>query len=165
MDSGNLVLLILGIGLLALIAYLIYKNRTVKGRFQVGPLSAELESDKLLQTLPKPAPADTVTQSSGGGGGANNNTGSTSHAGAAQIQATIQQFMTPGGGFNSKALRDFIATHFNLEEMATLAADVEVDFDSIPGQGKEAKARELVQYCERRGKLATLAAAVIDARG
>ncbi len=60
MDSGNLVLLILGIGLIALIAYLIYKTRAVKGQFQVGPVSAELESDKAIETAAKPTPNPTT---------------------------------------------------------------------------------------------------------
>lgn len=179
MDSGNLVLLILGIGLIALIAYLIYKNRAIKGRFQVGPISAELESDKSIETTAQPAPNPTTMPAVDMAHAPIKNIAASRRAaatitiehpghdaaGAAQVQASIQQFMTPNGGFNSKALRDFIATRFNLEEMATLAADTEIDFDSIPGQGKEAKARELVQFCERRGKLALLAAAVIDARG
>ncbi len=179
MDSGNLVLLILGIGLLALIAYLIYKNRAIKGNFKVGPISAELESNQTLQAPPKPTPVDPITQSKVGPITVGTNTAAANiivenaihptdaqaSAGATQVKASIQQFISPSGNFNSKALRDFIAEHFNLEEMAGLAADIEIDFDSIPGQGKEAKARELVQYCERRSKLALLAAAVIDARG
>ncbi len=47
------------------------------------------------------------------------------------------------------ALRLFIAEHFDLEELRTLCQDLGVDFDSLDGQGKESKVRELLAYMER----------------
>ena len=178
MDSGNIVWLILGIGVLALLAYIVYKNRALKGKINAGPVSAEIESNTALEPTAKIAAnniktsqiTNIATAGSAVVNAAGDITDSSIHnsagaAGAASVKATIQQFIAPTGSFDSKALRDFIATHFNLEEIASLCADIDVDKDSIPGQSKEAKARELVQFCERRGILAMLTAAVVDARG
>ena len=182
MDSGNIMWLILGIGVLALLTYIVYKNRALKGKINIGPVSAELESNNASEMLAqnstndvKPAEisntATTVrsmenaTSKGTVDSSIHNSAGAAGAAGAAGVKATIQQFIAPTGSFDSKALRDFIATHFNLEEIASLCADIDVDKDSIPGQSKEAKARELVQFCEQRGTLAMLTAAVVDARG
>ena len=59
---------------------------------------------------------------------------------------------------NATAFRKFITQHFNLEELRTLCQDLGVDFDSLPGEGKEGKARELVAYMERHSRLDDLAA-------
>lgn len=42
------------------------------------------------------------------------------------------------------------------EELQTLCFDLGVDYESLKGQGKEAKARELVIQCDRKGKLSQL---------
>ncbi len=176
MDSGNIVWLILGIGVLALLTYIVYKNRALKGKINIGPVSAELESNNASEMLAKNStndvkPAEISNTATTGRSletaMIDNTVDSSIHnaADAMGVKATIQQFITLTGSFDSKALRDFIATHFNLEEIASLCADIDVDKDSIPGQSKEAKARELVQFCERRGILAMLTAAVVDARG
>jgi hypothetical protein len=59
---------------------------------------------------------------------------------------------------NATAFRKFITEHFNWEELRTLCQDLGVDFDSLPGEGKEAKARELVAYMDRHSRLDDLAA-------
>ncbi len=53
-------------------------------------------------------------------------------------------------------LRQIIIDHYNDEELRTLCADLGVDYDSLPAQGKVGKARELVAYCERRGRIPEL---------
>jgi hypothetical protein len=63
------------------------------------------------------------------------------------------------------ALRQALVDHFNLEELRTLCFDLDVDFDRLPGQGKDAKARDLVIYWQNRNGLARLVAAVRLARG
>jgi hypothetical protein len=51
------------------------------------------------------------------------------------------------------ALRRLIVTRYNLEEIRTLCSDIGVDYDNLGGEGKEAKARELIAYLKRRNKL------------
>ena len=52
-----------------------------------------------------------------------------------------------------RILRPILVDRFDLEELRTLCFDLGVDYDSLRGEGKEAKARELVGYIERRGRL------------
>ena len=65
----------------------------------------------------------------------------------------------------SRALFEYLCKSCNLEELRTLCFNLNVDYDSLPGEGKEAKARELVLYMQRRGELYTLADAIRRARG
>lgn len=176
MDSGNLVLLVLGVGALALVAYLVYKNRAIKGKLEVGPLKAELESNEALsnakQTVAetvKPAPINMPTPPNNGG--INKEASNivlpkinTDSASMGSVLNAVQSLMNERGEINTKALRTFIAERFSLAEMAQLCADMNIDFESIAGNTKEAKALELVQYCTRRGQLHDLVAMVIDAR-
>ncbi|MFN2134869.1 MAG: trypsin-like peptidase domain-containing protein [Candidatus Promineifilaceae bacterium] len=50
--------------------------------------------------------------------------------------------------------------HFNQEELRTLCFTLEVDYDSLGGSGKSAKARELVLYLNRRNQIGKLEPAV-----
>ncbi|MCU0501324.1 MAG: CHAT domain-containing protein, partial [Anaerolineae bacterium] len=54
------------------------------------------------------------------------------------------------------ALRELLAERFNLEELRTLAADTGVDYDELGGEGKTARARELIALLERRGGIPDL---------
>jgi hypothetical protein len=49
-------------------------------------------------------------------------------------------------------------------ELRTLCADLGVDYESLPPGGKADKARELVAYCERHGRVAELIALVRKVR-
>ncbi len=60
---------------------------------------------------------------------------------------------------NPVELRDFINSRFNDNELRDLCFELGVDYESLPGEGKAAKARELVAYCQRRTRLAELEAA------
>jgi hypothetical protein len=51
------------------------------------------------------------------------------------------------------ALRELIANSYNLEEIRTLCSDLAVDYDDLGGEGKTAKARELIAYLRRRNRL------------
>lgn len=51
------------------------------------------------------------------------------------------------------ALRSLVAEHFDLEELRDLCFDLNVDFDDLRGEGKTAKARELIMYVQRRDRL------------
>ena len=50
-------------------------------------------------------------------------------------------------------LRRLLVDCFDLEELRTLCFDLGVDFDSLRGEGKEAKTRELVMYFQRHSQL------------
>lgn len=53
-------------------------------------------------------------------------------------------------------LRQLLTTHFDLEELRMLCFDLDVDYDDLRGEGKTNKARELVAYLGRRGRIAEL---------
>ncbi len=46
-------------------------------------------------------------------------------------------------------LRKTLSTRFGLEELRTLCFDLGIDYDDLPGEGKPAKARELIIHLER----------------
>lgn len=41
---------------------------------------------------------------------------------------------------------------FNEEELKTLCFDIDVHYDDLPAHGRDGKARELIEYCDRHGK-------------
>ena len=53
-------------------------------------------------------------------------------------------------------MRQLLIAHFSADELRTLCFDLRVDYDALPGEGKEGKARELVAYMDRRGQLGDL---------
>jgi hypothetical protein len=55
-------------------------------------------------------------------------------------------------------LRQGIISTFSLEDLITLCSDLGVDYENLGGQGKEAKARELVAHLVRLDELAPLVA-------
>ena len=61
---------------------------------------------------------------------------------------------------DKKELYRQLVSQFDLEELAALCFDLDVDFEEIKGTGKSAKARELVLYMERRGQLVQLREAI-----
>jgi hypothetical protein len=63
--------------------------------------------------------------------------------------------LTEGGWYLTK-LRKLLVEYFNLGELQTLCFDLDVDYDSLPGEGKASKARELVAYLGRRGIISKL---------
>jgi hypothetical protein len=58
--------------------------------------------------------------------------------------------------FDLQQLREKIVATFSLDEMATLCSDLCLEYEEIPGQTRSAKARELISYCQRRGRLLEL---------
>ncbi|MCP4539774.1 MAG: hypothetical protein GY832_21765, partial [Chloroflexi bacterium] len=54
---------------------------------------------------------------------------------------------------NRTKLRQKLVKRFNLEELRTLCYDLNVDFESLGGEGKANKARELVLYMERHDRM------------
>ncbi|MBM4459634.1 MAG: ATP-dependent Clp protease ATP-binding subunit [Chloroflexi bacterium] len=61
-------------------------------------------------------------------------------------------------------IREFIQERFSDDELRTLFADLGLDYENLGGDGKAGKVRELVAYCERRGTLRDLLAALRKAR-
>ncbi len=61
-------------------------------------------------------------------------------------------------------LRREIATSFNISELKILCADRGVDFEDVGGEGLEFKAREMISYFSRRGRISELAAYCASAR-
>jgi serine/threonine-protein kinase len=49
-------------------------------------------------------------------------------------------------------MRGFLTAHFNESELCDLCVSLRINYDDLPGQGRIAKARELVAYCERYGR-------------
>lgn len=45
---------------------------------------------------------------------------------------------------------NILSKRFNKEKLRTLCFALGVDYEDLPAEGKENKARELVKYCERR---------------
>jgi hypothetical protein len=64
-----------------------------------------------------------------------------------------------------RALRKILNDQFSANELADLCMDLELDYENIAGDTKEAKARELVLYLQRRGQLDRLVAAIRAVRG
>ena len=52
--------------------------------------------------------------------------------------------------------RDQIVDHFNLEELKDLCFDLNISYDNLPGDNLSSKARELVNLCNRHGRLPLL---------
>lgn len=53
-------------------------------------------------------------------------------------------------------IRDCLVAHFNLSEIQTTCFDLNVEYDSLGGDGLDDKARELVLFMSRNGRLAEL---------
>jgi hypothetical protein len=61
-------------------------------------------------------------------------------------------------------LRQLLTTHFDAEELRTLSLDLGVEYDNLRGEGRTNKARELVAYLERRGRIPRLVSACAQQR-
>jgi hypothetical protein len=53
-------------------------------------------------------------------------------------------------------LRQMLDAHFSVEELRTLCADLGVDYDNLPGEGKVNKARELIGHLDRHSRIPDL---------
>lgn len=66
--------------------------------------------------------------------------------------AADQQLNQP----NAQQIRRLIAGYFSLQELKTLCFELDVEFDDLGGEGRSDKARELVTFVQRRGRLIDL---------
>ncbi len=55
-----------------------------------------------------------------------------------------------------RQLRQILAHHFNEGELRTLCFDLGIDYDDLPGDERAGKARELVSYLKRYGRISEL---------
>jgi AAA+ ATPase superfamily predicted ATPase len=63
-----------------------------------------------------------------------------------------------------RRLLAIITSYFNLEELRTLYFDLGIDYDSLSGMGKGGKARELIMFMERHGRLDELVRLITEYR-
>lgn len=61
-------------------------------------------------------------------------------------------------------IRQALGERFNESELRTLATDVGIEYEDLPGAAKSDKARELVAWFERRRQLGRLISAIEGAR-
>lgn len=61
-------------------------------------------------------------------------------------------------------LAESLAVGFNLDELDTLAFQVNVRFEDLKGDTRKAKSRELVKHCDRHGVLDALVVAAMAER-
>ncbi len=59
-----------------------------------------------------------------------------------------------------RSLRQVLAEQFSADELATLAFDLGLNVEELPGEGLGGRAREMVRWFEQRGRLGELAAEV-----
>jgi hypothetical protein len=64
----------------------------------------------------------------------------------------------PAPQIDQTSLRKKIMEHFNESELKTLCSDMGIDYEIVPGSGKEDRIRELIDYCRRHGKYDALVA-------
>ena len=57
---------------------------------------------------------------------------------------------------NLNDLAQLLERYFNMEELKTLCFDLLVDYDSLPGNTRRSKIRELLMYLERRNQISDL---------
>lgn len=62
------------------------------------------------------------------------------------------------------ALRRALSDFFGEEDLRDLAFELAIEYDDLPGATRKDKARELVVYCHRRGRLAELKQATLQRR-
>jgi hypothetical protein len=60
--------------------------------------------------------------------------------------------------------RQLIEKHLDIEELRTLCFDLNVDYDSLPGEGKAAKIRELIAFMRRNDRIPELVNALTRLR-
>ncbi|NLF02103.1 MAG: TIR domain-containing protein [Anaerolineales bacterium] len=63
-----------------------------------------------------------------------------------------------------RALLLFITKHFDEDELKTLCFDLDVAYEELPARVRKSKARELILYLEKRGRLSDLIALVREER-
>ena len=73
-----------------------------------------------------------------------------------QIDSERVPKVQPKVQHSEKYLHDELAKFFNLDELAKLCYEIDIVYEHLSGENAERKAIELVQYCKRHDKTATL---------
>jgi len=63
---------------------------------------------------------------------------------------------TPAEQERLTRLREILDARFSREELRTLCFDLGLDYDDLPGEGKAARARELVVHMQQLGRISYL---------
>ncbi len=74
------------------------------------------------------------------------------------------EFLTASKPASLLRVRQLLLDHFDENELRSLCFDLKVDFESLPGEGKDAKGRELVAYMTRRERIRELEEAIYQLR-
>jgi DNA-binding NtrC family response regulator len=74
------------------------------------------------------------------------------------IEDQVKEAERPGGLEPKRRTRllQVLSDRFDEGELRTLCFNLEIDYEILPGQGKRDKARELIQYLERRERISDL---------
>ncbi len=83
----------------------------------------------------------------------------------AQLQTAVPVVAQPITGAELARIRHALVDSFDLDELRTLCFDLGMDFESLPGHSKPAKAREMVNYWRNRQDLSRLTEAIRVERG
>ncbi|MCP4418992.1 MAG: AAA family ATPase, partial [Chloroflexi bacterium] len=83
----------------------------------------------------------------------------------AQLKTAVPINIPPPSGAELARIRHTLVNSFDLDEMRTLCFDLGMDFESLPGQSKPAKAREMVNYWRNRQDISKLTEAIRIERG
>lgn len=78
-----------------------------------------------------------------------------------QKEATPPTSVVP---IDSTTLRQWLDDYFNLEEIRLLCFELEIDFESLPGNTKRAQIASLIEYAARQDRLAALQAYILRQR-
>ena len=137
---------------------------------QPPPLGAPPAPGKQVGVPAPSTPPSTTGTPAGGGQISQQATGSYIAQAAGGGTATVnvadvllQLARTPTADYRAK-LRENLVDTFGDNDLHDLCYDMDIDYESLPGQGKSAKARELIAYCERRGRLPELVAKLYKLR-
>jgi hypothetical protein len=79
---------------------------------------------------------------------------------AGQKPGEYSESLRPTGEVPETRAHEWLAAHFNEQELRTLCFKLGIDYDDLVAQGRENKARELVTYMARRSRLDELIAAI-----
>jgi hypothetical protein len=75
-----------------------------------------------------------------------------------EVSTWLEGYSSRGKVFERRHLRRLLIEHFDVEDLRTLCFDLGEDYDSLRGEGKAGRARELVAHLERCGRISELVA-------
>ena len=76
----------------------------------------------------------------------------TQQFGSTKVATPVEALSASDDSFTTE-LYQILRERFNLEELRTLCFELRVEYDDLPGEGRAAKARELVRFMQRTDQL------------